>query len=332
MLELLVQKDPGAMARLLQLANSAYYRGSSASEVVSVPAALPRLGADAVIATLMTLWSIEDLQVPTALVPARRWMARHIFSLCATSRKVLQAANLLDSVPFLPVQTAALVDKMALATFLSVKEEASAGRSALLEDITANNHAFRTSPVMTLSLGRCERLAAHWGLNQEARELLDELRTWTDDWANASLAVQALVLSELLLVQAYEHAKGLSVGLAYQFALPTFAALGTEVFSGTGLDAVAAGSTAGAPLPLASFSSRARCSSMAFCSTAGSGAWCGSILKGVAPGIGGGRSFADAEGLAPFCGPGAGSCVLEQPAARAMLSSAPSQRRLFSWG
>lgn len=209
------------MARLLQLANSAYYRGSSASEVVSVPAALPRLGADAVIAALMTLWSIEDLQVPTALVPARRWMARHIFSLCATSRKVLQAASLLDSVPFLPVQTAALVDKMALATFLSVKEEASAGRSALLEDITANNHAFRTSPVMTLSLGRCERLAAHWGLNQEARDLLVELRTWTDDWANASLAVQALVLSELLLVQAYEHEEGpLSASLeaAYEYS------------------------------------------------------------------------------------------------------------------
>lgn len=221
MLELLVQKDPGAMARLLQLANSAYYRGSSTSEVVTVPAALPRLGADAVVAALMTLWSIEDLAVPAALVPARRWMARHIFSLCATSRKVLQAAHLLDSVPFLPVQTAALVDKMALATFLSVKEESSEGRSALLEDITANNHAFRVSAARPLALERCERLAAHWGLNLEVRDLLAELGAWKDDWANASTAAQALVLSELLLVQAYEYEEGplaASLEAAYEYS------------------------------------------------------------------------------------------------------------------
>lgn len=221
MLELLVQKDPGAMARLLQLANSAYYRGSSTYEVTSVSAALPRLGADAVVAALMTLWSVEDLQVPAALVPARRWMARHIFSLCATCRKVLQAAHFLDSVPFLPVQTAALVDKMALATFLSVKEEESAGRRALLEDITANNHAFRFSPVMPLALRRCERLAAHWGLSLAANELLTELCAWDEDWAKASTAVQALVLSELLLVQAHEHDEGplaASMEAAYEYS------------------------------------------------------------------------------------------------------------------
>lgn len=208
MLELLVQKDPGAMARLLQLANTVYFRGSSNSEVTTVPAALPRLGADAVVASLMTLWSVEDLEVPTTLMPARRWMAKHIFSMCATCRKVLQAAGLLDSISFLPLQTAALVDKMALATFLSVREQESPGRSALLDDITANNHAFRLSAARPLALERSERLAVHWGLNEGAKSLLAELGAWQDDWASASPAAQALVLAELLLVEAYEQEEG----------------------------------------------------------------------------------------------------------------------------
>lgn len=219
MLELLVQKDPGATVRLMQLANSAYYRGSSANEARTVPAALPRLGADTVVSVLMALWSIEDLAVPAALVPARQWMTRHIFSLCATSRKILQGASLLDDVPFLPLQTAALVDKMALATFLSVTEALSEGRTALLKDIEANNHAFRLSEAALLAAERSKALAMHWGLDSSAQGLLTEVRQWQDDWAGASLAAQVLVLAELLLAEAYAREEGalaLSLEAAYE--------------------------------------------------------------------------------------------------------------------
>lgn len=208
MLELLVQKDPGATVRLLQLANSAYYRGSSANEARTVPAALPRLGADTVVSVLMALWSIDDLAVPASLVPARQWMTRHIFSLCATSRKVLQAALLLEDVPFLTLQTAALVDRMALATFLSVTEAQSPGRSALLSHVEANNHVFRTSEAARWAADRSGALAQHWGLDSSAEALLAELRHWQQDWAGASMATQVLVLAELLLAEAYAQEEG----------------------------------------------------------------------------------------------------------------------------
>jgi len=198
LLELLVHKDPGAVALLLKLANSALYR--RARSVSSVSDALTVLGSDLAVAALFGMWAIAELNVPPTNLVVRGWLARHTFSLCATIRRMLQYGRLDEGVSFLDLQLTALLDKLALATYLSVTETGSE-IEVLRDAYSRNSHALHQEENLTPMFERSVELARAWGVGGSVEENLKALSSWKERRLLIPQGSQAVLLGELLLAE-----------------------------------------------------------------------------------------------------------------------------------
>lgn len=198
LLDLLVQKDPGAVAGLLNLANSARYRAGSAKEVVTVRDALQVLGVEVACGFLLALWALDGVEVRPELLPARRWLTRHVFSVLATTRKLMAHAPTGSMSP-LHLQLTVLVDKLALATALSPQESTMGSQALLLGQVVEGHHALHQVPALTPLFERSVVLAQHWSLPSPVLSALQELSTWRSRGFDLSAPAQALLISELML-------------------------------------------------------------------------------------------------------------------------------------
>lgn len=201
LLELLVHRDPGAVARLLQLANSAVYsRGRAAT---SVSEALQVLGSETAISALMSLWALDELEVAPQYKVARAWLARHTFSLCATMRRMLQSGRMGDEIPFLPLQLTALVDKLALATVLSVQERTPEMATVVQNCALEDQHALHQVPELDDLFLRAQRIATAWRLDSTVLPHLQDLQDWRQRGLEGlSVCAQAPLLGEVALAAA----------------------------------------------------------------------------------------------------------------------------------
>lgn len=199
LLELLVQKDPGALARILNLANSAYFVSRSTAPVSTVRDALRRLGAATVVDALYHLWGYEVWDLEPRWEQAGTWLSRHTFSLLATLRKTSKVSKMLNCGP-LELHLVALVDKLSLATLLAPgpqTPEVVSARSALLEGISADRHCLHQQPELRQVFGRSLLIAEHWKMPEKVRGLLAELARWTPQQQDISPPVQVILLAEL---------------------------------------------------------------------------------------------------------------------------------------
>lgn len=201
LLELLVHRDPGAVARLLQLANSAVYsRGRTAT---SVSEALQVLGSETAISALMSLWALDELEVASQYKAARAWLAKHTFSLCATMRRMLQSGRMGDEIPFLPLQLTALVDKLALATVLSVQERSPELAGPVQAAARDDQNALHQVPELDELFLRAQRIASAWRLDSTVLPHLQDLRAWRQRGLDAmTVSAQAVLLGEVALAAA----------------------------------------------------------------------------------------------------------------------------------
>ncbi len=207
LLDLLVQKDPGAVAGLLNLANSARYRAGLAKEVVTVRDALQVIGVETACGFLLALWALDDLEVRPELLPARRWLTRHVFSALATSRKLSAYAGS-DAMSSLHLQLTVLVDKLALATALSPQEASTGAQALLLGQVLEGHHALHLVPALEPLFERSVLLAEHWGLPLPVQRALQELCTWRSRGFRLSSAPQAVLISELILDARFSDENG----------------------------------------------------------------------------------------------------------------------------
>lgn len=174
LLELILMKDPAAVARLLSLANSAYYAGRKRSTTVAE--AVQALGTQAVYDAMLVIWMSGLIAPHPRFSQVSTYLVRHIFSMSATARKLRSIAGLLASMEDSDLALCAILDKLPLATLL-VPERGGPAQDQLLKMATEGSHLFRTCNALRPILERSSAFAKAWGSPSCVVETLEQLRS-----------------------------------------------------------------------------------------------------------------------------------------------------------
>lgn len=173
LLELILMKDPAAIARLLSLANSAYYAGRRRSTTVAE--ALQVMGAQAVYDAMLVIWMSGLVAPHPRFTQVSSYLVWHIFSMSATVRKLRNVAGLPASLEDGDLALCVILDKLPLATLL-VPEQAGAAQDSLLELVTRGADMFRTNESLRPIFERSSAFAKAWGSPDCVVEALRQLR------------------------------------------------------------------------------------------------------------------------------------------------------------
>lgn len=203
---MLINRDPAARLAVLSAANKAIF-GSTRCDSVNV--AIQRLGTQNTVMRLMSLWSLDELNVSAAAQACRRWMCLRSVSFFATVKRMLDALR--EQQDPLALQLFVLNDLMAFASALSVHEtEAALQERLIAHSRQQTTHLHFDELLQPLQLRGC-LIAQAWQIPESVQKWLRAmLHIETDTAAQLPLPVQALLLTEILhsehtLVEACEH-------------------------------------------------------------------------------------------------------------------------------
>lgn len=194
-LELLIQKDAGACAKILASANHASY-ASVAGAADSLMKALQRLGAQQALAVLTSHWLVDSISVTEDCRSARAWLSRHALASWATVQRLcghVVHPDVAQLTLMLATFLAALGPVMALTS-----EAPASDRVSALRLVQQDFHTLHLTPEVKHLTAVSEELAIQWGLAQGILDILQELQAQGAQQPLSDSA-QLILLSELAL-------------------------------------------------------------------------------------------------------------------------------------
>jgi HD-like signal output (HDOD) protein len=193
-LELIIRKDPAAVARVMSLAESVVY--SRNSRVKGIADALRFLGSQASCDALMAIWTVELFDAPEHLRALRSYLSRHIFSVCATVRRIaLYTESSRETTT--RATLLAILDKLGLAFSLSTSEGPEL--PALFAAFQDGRHLFHDQTVLRPAFALSAEVAESWQLNPSVCEDLRSLANWEGRVLELGDAPQLVLAAEVML-------------------------------------------------------------------------------------------------------------------------------------
>lgn len=199
LLELLVAKDPTAVAHLLHLVDDDVYHHPWPGPTSGLSQIMQKMGHQQVLAELQTLWHNEELHASETLKQLRLKMAEHVYAICVTLQRIRPLLMLSADMTYMESLMAVLVANVAQASLLSSKEsdhDLSAKMVAHLGGKTP--HLFHFNHELRPALKRGLVLADAWGISPLVRGVLSELALEKRQTWNCSELSQAILLAELI--------------------------------------------------------------------------------------------------------------------------------------
>jgi HD-like signal output (HDOD) protein len=194
-LELIVMKDPAAVARLTALADTVNFnRGGRHKTLFD---ALKAVGTQATYDALMSMWAVDLFEVPTHLRALRNYLGRHIFAMCGVLRRIAPHVEGGNKVDINRLTLASIVDKLSLA--LPMGADTGPELPTLLQFSNDRRHLFHVSPELQLAFANSVSIAEYWGFQGDVTDVLKELVDWEVRMPNLSLGTQMVLAGEALL-------------------------------------------------------------------------------------------------------------------------------------
>lgn len=194
LLELLISKDPVAIVRIIQLANTANFGRSK--QVQSVYEALMVMGSVQAVEALMALWTVQSFELPSEMDFVRNYLVRHTFSTLTTVRRFVTYGGY-KSISAHDSQMLTLVAKISAGLVL-LEPLGLPGQDSLIKAATDNSHSLLHDTSLAPTFAMAETLGKEWGLPAQCTDVLGELGTWRDLSFPRATITDMLLLSELM--------------------------------------------------------------------------------------------------------------------------------------
>lgn len=177
LLELIVARDPEAVARLVALAATPALSGMR--KIRSLNDALQALGANRACDALMAIWATAVLPADEDGKRAAGYLVHHVFSLCATMRKLARLSRLAPLGDSADILLLPLIDRLTLSVLLNEAPEHQ-GRKALMAVVHGRMPLLRTHPALQPSFGLGPHLARAWQMPDTVIEAVTALNSPQD--------------------------------------------------------------------------------------------------------------------------------------------------------
>lgn len=203
-MELVCWKDPGAVARVVAQASSAYMYGSTggpnrpAGKPLSLSDAIASIGVDSVHDLLLAMWGLQSMHLPRDQNAERDYLAKHIFTMFATARRVVIHAGLTEEVPAEELLLLIMVDQLSLALALMPRADAEVRRQ-VRQHISDGRSAFHHIPEVASAFRASRAITAAWGLSAKLDGYLATLDHWQMLASSLQPAVSVVLCSEAIL-------------------------------------------------------------------------------------------------------------------------------------
>jgi HD-like signal output (HDOD) protein len=211
LLELIAAKDPAAQARLLALANSAFYGGRRRASTLAE--ALQTLGARLAYDALLAIWMSGLLAPQARYAQASAHLVKHMFSLSATVRNLRLTAGMIPAIEDSDLSLCTILDRLPLVALL-VPQNAGEAQARLLELCAAHSSLFYAEQQLWPMFVRAADYALAWGCSPEVVRALRCARAFACEHAKEECEAQpgvtlreAIALAEALL-QARSASRG----------------------------------------------------------------------------------------------------------------------------
>lgn len=195
LLELIVSKDPSAIARLLALANSPLVSAAK-RPLTTVGDALQFLGAERACTALFALWGTELIPCPDDCLSTKDALAHHIFVAYGATQRVLYYAGRLSDIEPLSLQLTTLVDRLSLALAWQLPQRVAVCtelRLLLSQGVLRLRNNTTLAPLMS----RAVDIARVWHISPDVITALTEIQaTHTAQPPFTSLIAEALLTVE----------------------------------------------------------------------------------------------------------------------------------------
>lgn len=145
LLELIVAKDPAAVARLVALAATPALSG--VRKIRSLNDALQTLGANRACDALMAIWATAAMPTHEDGRRAADFLVHHVFSLCATMRRLARLTRLAPLGDSAEILLLPLVDRLVLSAVLN-QELGHPARQAFMDVVQEQSPLRRDNPAL----------------------------------------------------------------------------------------------------------------------------------------------------------------------------------------
>ncbi|KWU17908.1 HDOD domain-containing protein [Burkholderia cenocepacia] len=203
-MELVCWKDPGAVARVVAQASSAYMYGSTGGpnrptgKPLSLSDAIAAIGVDSVYDLLLAMWGVHSMHLPQEQNSERDHLAKHIFTMFATARRVVIHAELVDEVPAEELLLLIMVDQLSLALALAPTADPEL-RHHVRRHIAEGRSAFHRIPEVAPAFKMSRAITQAWNLSSRLDGYLATLDHWQMLAGNLQPAVSVVLCSEAIL-------------------------------------------------------------------------------------------------------------------------------------
>jgi HD-like signal output (HDOD) protein len=198
LLGLLVSKDPGAVAYLLNLSNRASMLPRGRAEFTQIPEVLQFLGADLVVTALFSLWGTKLIPVAPHFRGLQLWLCNHSFSLTATVKRLRQNYRVEGPLSFAQHQIVVLVDTLGVCWALALAEPEVPIVQTLTTCAQHQRHALHQISALDEGFAFGPLLGEEWGLSAQAQTTLRTLATWRErSPSELNSDVQLILLAEV---------------------------------------------------------------------------------------------------------------------------------------
>jgi len=203
-MELVCWKDPGAVARVVAQASSAYMYGSTGGphrptgKPLSLSDAIAAIGVDSVHDLLLAMWGLQSMHLPRDQNAERDYLAKHIFTMFATARRVVVHAGLTEEVPAEELLLLIMVDQLSLALALMPRADPEVRRQ-VRQHISEGRSAFHRIPEVAPAFRASRAITAAWGLSAKLDGYLATLDHWQMLASSLQPAVSVVLCSEAIL-------------------------------------------------------------------------------------------------------------------------------------
>ena len=205
-LELICLKDPGAVARIIAYATNAAQMGASnaknSGKSRTLAESLTLIGSAAACDLLLGMWGVETLPVPAKLLAARNALAKHIFMMLTTARRIVLHAGVADQVPTDELMLLVLVDRLSLAMALMSQSD-EALQEAVAKAITEGHHAFHRIPEVAAAFHVSRSITRAWKLSTHLDGYLATLDHWQAFERSLVPTVSVVLCAEAVLEAAF---------------------------------------------------------------------------------------------------------------------------------
>lgn len=172
LLELIVAKDPAAVARLVALAATPALSG--VRKIRSLNDALHTLGANRACDALMAIWATAAMPADDDGRKAADYLVHHVFSLCATMRRLARQTRLSALGDSTEILLFPLVDRLVLSVVLNL-DTAHPARQAFMAAVHRQSPLRRDSPALQPVFSAGPRLALAWQMPETVVEAVTVL-------------------------------------------------------------------------------------------------------------------------------------------------------------